>query len=56
MAWYVMVTSASGERAFATMGPYPTEARAKDAADVARVVHYRIANGGRARSPVRVFR
>ena len=45
-SWYVLVTSATGNSVFATMGPYPTEGGAKDAADGARVVHYRV---GRAR-------
>ena len=49
-AWYVMVTSAGGKNAFATMGPYPSEAEARGAAEVARVVHYRIA-GGEVRMP-----
>ena len=44
--WYVLVTSATGDSVFATMGPYPTEGSAKDAAVGARVVHYRV---GRAR-------
>ena len=43
--WYVMVTSATGNNVFATMGPYPTAAVAEDAAVVARVLHYRIAGG-----------
>lgn len=53
--WYVMVTSASGDSVFATMGPYPTEADAEAAAEVGRVVHYRIgvAAAGRARRPSR---
>jgi hypothetical protein len=40
--WYVLVTSASGKRVFATMGPYRNEAAAKTAAGAARVVHYRV--------------
>jgi hypothetical protein len=44
-SWYVMVTSASGNSVFATMGPYSTEAGARDAADVARVAHYRLGVG-----------
>jgi hypothetical protein len=48
--WYVLVTSASGNSVFATMGPYQTEADAVNAADVARVVHYRV--GIRGDSPV----
>jgi hypothetical protein len=40
--WYVLVTSAAGNSVFATMGPYPSEVGAKDAADGARVVHYRV--------------
>jgi hypothetical protein len=40
--WYVLVTSASGKGVFATMGPYPSEVGAKDAAAVARVMHYRV--------------
>ena len=40
--WYVLVTSATNDSIFATMGPYPSEAGAKDAADGARVVHYRV--------------
>jgi hypothetical protein len=40
--WYVLVTSATGNRVFATMGPYRSEVGAKDAADGARVVHYRV--------------
>ena len=55
-AWYVMVTSASGKTAFATMGPYTTHAEARNAAEAARVVHYRIADGGGVRSPVRLTR
>jgi hypothetical protein len=42
LRWYVMVTSASGDSVFATMGPYPTEADAEAAAEVGRVAHYRI--------------
>jgi hypothetical protein len=53
--WYVLVTSEGGKPAFATMGPYSTEAGARDAADAARVLYYRIANGG-AGSTVRVTR
>jgi hypothetical protein len=40
--WYVLVTSASGTGVFATMGPYPSEVGANDAAAVAKVVHYRV--------------
>lgn len=40
--WYVMVTTPSGDSVFATMGPYPDETVARDAADGARVVHYRV--------------
>lgn len=40
--WYVLVTSATGNRVFATMGPYRSEVRAKHAADGARVVHYQV--------------
>jgi hypothetical protein len=40
--WYVLVTSASGNSVFATMGPYPSELGAKNAAEGARVVHYRV--------------
>lgn len=40
--WYVLVTSATGNSVFATMGPYPSENGAKHAADGARVVHYRV--------------
>jgi hypothetical protein len=49
--WYVMATSASGDSVFATMGPYPTKADAEAAAEVGRVVHYRIgvAAAGRVR-------
>jgi len=54
--WYVLVTSESGKPAFATMGPYSTEAGARDAADAARVLYYRIADGGGAGSTVRVTR
>ena len=43
--WYVMVTSTSGRSIFAVMGPYPTEVAARDAADGARVVHYRVGHG-----------
>jgi hypothetical protein len=46
--WYVLVTSANGKGVFATMGPYPSEVGAKDAAAGARVVHYRV---GEARPP-----
>jgi len=48
LRWYVMVTTASGDSVFATMGPYPTEADAAAAAEVARVAHFRIrvARGG----------
>jgi hypothetical protein len=49
--WYVLVTSATGNSVFATMGPYPSENGAKHAADGARVVHYRV---GQARSRTRV--
>jgi hypothetical protein len=41
--WYVLVTSASGDDVFATMGPYLTKAHAIKAADVARVPRYRVA-------------
>jgi len=34
-----------GKPAFATMGPYLTKAGARDAADAARVLYYRIADG-----------
>jgi hypothetical protein len=44
--WYVLVTSASGNSVFATMGPYPSEVGAKHAADGARVVHYRVGKAG----------
>ena len=44
--WYVLVTSATGNSVFATMGPYPSEVGAKDAADGARVVHYRVGKAG----------
>jgi hypothetical protein len=37
------------------MGPYSTEAGARDAADAAQVLYYRIADGG-AGSTVRVTR
>ena len=40
--WYVLVTSATGNSVFATMGPYRSEVRAKHAADGARVVHYQV--------------
>jgi len=40
--WYVLVTSATGNSVFATMGPYRSEARAKHAADGARIVHYQV--------------
>ena len=53
--WYVLITSESGKPAFATMGPYSTEAGARDAADAAHVLYYRIAVGG-AGSTVRVTR
>ena len=53
--WYVLITSESGKPAFATMGPYSTEAGARDAADAAQVLYYRIAEGG-AGSTVRVTR
>jgi hypothetical protein len=48
--WYVLVTSATDNSVFATMGPYPSEVGAKEAADGARVVHYRV---GRARPATR---
>jgi protocatechuate 3,4-dioxygenase beta subunit len=53
--WYVMVTSASGDSVFATMGPYPSEADAEAAAKVGRVAHYRIgiAAAGPSRRPYR---
>jgi len=54
--WYVLVTSEGGKPAFATMGPYSTEAGARDAAAAARVLYYRIADGGGAGSTVRVTR
>jgi hypothetical protein len=41
--WYVLVSSANKESVFATMGPYPTEADAVQAADTARVPHYHVA-------------
>jgi hypothetical protein len=44
--WYVLVTSATSNRVFATMGPYPSETGAKNAADGARVVHYRVGRRG----------
>jgi hypothetical protein len=37
--WYVLVSSANKRSVFATMGPYPTEADAVQAADTARVPH-----------------
>ena len=40
--WYVLVTSATGNSVFATMGPYRSQVRAKHAADGARVVHYQV--------------
>jgi hypothetical protein len=46
--WYVLVTSSTGNGVFARMGPYSSENGARDAADSARVVHYRV---GQARSP-----
>jgi hypothetical protein len=46
-SWYVLVTSASGNSVFATMGPYPDEAGATRAADGARVVHYRLGKAAR---------
>jgi len=44
--WYVLVTSASRRSVFATMGPYPTEADAVQAADTATVPHYHVALSG----------
>jgi hypothetical protein len=44
--WYVLVTRPDGESVFATMGPYPTEAEARGAAEAARVVHYRVGQAG----------
>jgi hypothetical protein len=44
--WYVLVTSAGAAHEFATMGPYPTKADAVNAADVARVPHYRVKRSG----------
>jgi len=44
--WYVMVASANKKSVFATMGPYPTEADAVQAADNARVPHYHVAVSG----------
>ena len=41
--WFVLVTSASRKRVFATMGPYPTKADAERAATAARLPHYRVA-------------
>ena len=41
--WYVLVTSAKRKDVFATMGPYPTEVDAVQAADAARVPHYHVA-------------
>jgi len=44
--WYVLVTSPSKRSVFATMGPYPTEAAAVQAADTARVPNYHVALSG----------
>ena len=44
--WYVLVASASKETVFATMGPYPIEADAVQAADTARVPQYHVALSG----------
>ena len=41
-----MVTSVSKENVFATMGPYPTEADAVQAADNARLPQYHVALSG----------
>ena len=48
--WYVLAISASGRSVFATMGPYPREGAAWDAADAARVVHFRVGEAGRGRA------
>jgi hypothetical protein len=55
-SWYVLVTSASGNSVFATMGPYPDEAGAKSAADGVRAVHYRLGQARRAVGPVSALR
>ena len=44
--WYVLETSPGKRSVFATMGPYPTEAEAVQAADTARVPHYHVALSG----------
>ena len=44
--WYVLVASANKDSVFATMGPYPTEADAVQAANRARVPHYHVALSG----------
>ena len=56
--WYVLVTSATGDSVFATMGPYPTEGSAKDAAVGAQLVRYRwearpVGATDRGESPIR---
>jgi hypothetical protein len=55
-SWYVLVTSASGNSVFATMGPYPDEAGAKSAAIGARAVHYRLGQARRVGGPVSALR
>jgi len=41
--WYVLVSSANKRSVFATMGPYPTEADALQAANTASVPNYHVA-------------
>ena len=44
--WYVLVSSMDKSSVFAAIGPYPTEADAVQAADIARVPHYHVALSG----------
>ena len=40
--WYVLLTSASGNTAFATLGPYTTREHAEERAIESNAAHYRI--------------
>jgi hypothetical protein len=42
-AWYVLLTSASGNSVFATLGPYLNRDLAETAAVESKAAHYRIA-------------
>jgi hypothetical protein len=45
-SWYVLLTSASGDSVFATLGPYVTRELAEVKATESNEAHYRIAESG----------